>query len=151
MTKPIKYCYLLLHIFPRIVQFWQRELCDFHKRPNRFYKLVSMNTFLFLMLKFQLLESIEITNLVHIQTIKCNMLFLIVLFFMCVCMLTFSTSFISFLIVPVSASKSFKLKPQKKKKKCQKRRRAKILKRNVYFMTVSHARITSMIVDLRLK
>ena len=123
MTKPIKYCYLLLHIFPRIVQFWQRELCDFHKRPNRFYKLVSMNTFLFLMLKFQLLESIEITKLVHIETIKCNMLFLIVFFCVCVCvcMRTFSTSFISFLIVPVSASKSFKLKPQKKKKRSVRR------------------------------
>ena len=35
------------------------------------------------MLKFQLLESIEIANLVHIETIKCNMLFLIV-FFLCV-------------------------------------------------------------------
>ena len=44
-----------------------------------------MNTFLFLMLKFQLLESIEIANLVHIETIKCNMLFLIVFFF-CVCL-----------------------------------------------------------------
>ena len=33
------------------------------------------------MLKFQLLESIEITNLVHIETIKFNMLFLIVVFF----------------------------------------------------------------------
>ena len=33
------------------------------------------------MLKFQLLESIEITNLVHLETIKCNMLFLIVFFF----------------------------------------------------------------------
>lgn len=66
------------------------------------------------MLKFQLLESIEITNLVHIETTKFNMLFLIV-FWGGGCMLTFSTSFISFLIMPVSASKSFKLKPQKKK------------------------------------
>lgn len=82
-----------------------------------------MNTFLFLMLKFQLLESIEIANLVHIETIKCNMLFLIGFF--CVCMLTFSTSFISFLIVPVSASKSFKLKPQKRKKEVSEEKKGK--------------------------
>ena len=42
-----------------------------------------MNAFLFLMLKFQLLESIEITNLVHSETIKFSMLFLIVF---CVCL-----------------------------------------------------------------
>ena len=39
-----------------------------------------MNAFLFLMLKFQLLESKEMTNLVHIETTKFSMLFLIVLY-----------------------------------------------------------------------
>ena len=39
-----------------------------------------MNAFLFLMLKFQLLESTEITNLVHIETIIFSTLFLIVLY-----------------------------------------------------------------------
>ena len=40
-------------------------------------------------------------------------------------MLTFSTSFISFLIVPVSASKSFKLKPQKRKKEVSEEKKGK--------------------------
>lgn len=39
-----------------------------------------MNAFLFLMLKLQLLESTEITNLVHIETIIFSTLFLIVLY-----------------------------------------------------------------------
>ena len=57
-----------------------------------------MKTFLFLMLKFQLLESIEITKLVHIETIKCNMLFLIVFFCVCVCVYAYLFNFLYFFL-----------------------------------------------------
>ena len=49
------------------------------------------------MLKFQLLESIEITNLVHIETIKCNMLFLI-FFCVCVCVYAYLFNFFYFFL-----------------------------------------------------